>query len=87
MRSAATVTPAMLWLVGVVSGGIGGPAGAQPAATTHDTPQSLRLEHEDTLINLRLWRGGQVWSVSRLAMRWTFSSVTTNGKRNRSCRR
>ena len=52
MRSTATVTPAMLWLMGVVAISTAGPAAAQPVATAHDIPQSLRLEHEDTLNQL-----------------------------------
>ena len=52
MKSAATVTLAMLWLLGVVAIGTAGPAAAQPVTTGHDIPQSLRLEHEDTLNQL-----------------------------------
>lgn len=52
MRFTAIATPTFLLVVAAVVGGLGWPAAAQPAPHAGDIPQSLRLEHEDTLQQL-----------------------------------
>ena len=52
MRSPATALQIFLILSGLMVGGNIGPAVAQPASQSHDIPQSLKLEHQDTLEQL-----------------------------------
>src|SRR5579871_1618659 len=71
MRSAATVNPAMLCLAALMTcGGIGAATAQQPAPATHEIPQSVRLEHEDTLQQLAVLarRPGPVGVEARKAL-------------------
>jgi hypothetical protein len=52
MRSSAFPVPAMPILAAVLAFGLAGPAGAQPAPHAGDIPQSMRVEHADTLQQL-----------------------------------
>jgi len=65
-------SPTLLALLIVAAAGLGPsrPVAAQPAATAHDIPQSLRVEHSETLERLSLLarRKGQVGVVARKAI-------------------
>lgn len=65
-----TATPTILVLVAIVAGGTAWPAVAQPAPHAGDIPQSLRLEHEDTLQQLGVLarRRGPVGEEARKAL-------------------
>ena len=52
MRSPALLRPAIFILAGFAVCGLTGPAAAQSAPHAGDIPQSLRLEHDDTLQQL-----------------------------------
>lgn len=52
MTPVTTVTSAMLGLVALITSGVAAPAIAQTTMAMHEIPQSLRLEHEETLTQL-----------------------------------
>jgi hypothetical protein len=70
MRSATNVTPAMLGLAALMMSGFAGSATAQTTMTMHEIPQSLRIEHEDTLNQLTVLsrRSGPVGVEARKAL-------------------
>jgi hypothetical protein len=70
MRPTAAGTPIVLFLAAFALGGITGPAAAQPASRSNEIPQSLRVEHDDTLNQLTTLarRPGRVGMEARKAL-------------------
>jgi hypothetical protein len=52
MRPTATAIPTILFLAAIVAGRVVSPAMAQPVSHAGEIPQSLRVEHDDTLEQL-----------------------------------
>jgi hypothetical protein len=70
MRLGAAIRPTILFLGAIVASYTAAPAAAQPPSNVHDIPQSLRVEHEDTLNQLTVLarRHGPVGDAARKAL-------------------
>jgi hypothetical protein len=70
MRSATTATPAIVFLAAIVASSVVGTAAAQPASHVGDIPQSMRVEHADTMEQLAALgrRQGAVGAEARKAL-------------------